>query len=92
MKYEEKELDTRLISNIQKSFMENVPEEELENLYELIEKGEVIHSEEHIQNFLLSIEKAIEEIKQNKGKLYDASVVDACLRLFYENKYSFASI
>lgn len=38
------------------------------------------------------IEKAIEEIKQNKGILYDASVVDACLRLFREEKYNFASI
>ncbi len=37
------------------------------------------------------IEEAIEEIKQNRGRLYDATVVDACLRLFKEDKYSFAS-
>ena len=35
------------------------------------------------------IEKAIEEIKQNRGRLYDAAVVDACLKLFREEKYSF---
>jgi PAS domain S-box-containing protein/putative nucleotidyltransferase with HDIG domain len=37
------------------------------------------------------IEEAIKEIKQNRGKLYDAKVVDACLRLFREEKYCFAA-
>ncbi len=36
------------------------------------------------------IEKAIAEIKQNRGKLYDPAVVDACLRLIKKEKYSFA--
>jgi hypothetical protein len=30
----------------------------------------------------LGIDKAIEEISQKKGTLYDPEVVDACLRLF----------
>jgi len=33
----------------------------------------------------LGIEKALEEISQNKGILYDPDVVDACLKLFSEN-------
>ena len=32
----------------------------------------------------LGIEKALEEIEQNKGILYDEAVVDACLRCFRE--------
>lgn len=32
----------------------------------------------------LSIEDALEEISENKGKLYDPKVVDACLKLFEE--------
>ncbi len=32
----------------------------------------------------LGIEKALEEINANRGKLYDAGVVDACLALFEE--------
>ena len=32
----------------------------------------------------LGIEAALDEIEQNKGILYDAAVVDACLRLFRE--------
>lgn len=39
----------------------------------------------------LGIEAAIEEISQNKGRLYDADTVDACLRLFNEKKYRFKS-
>ena len=30
----------------------------------------------------LGIEKALEEISQNRGILYDPNVVDACLKLF----------
>jgi HD-GYP domain-containing protein (c-di-GMP phosphodiesterase class II) len=37
----------------------------------------------------LGKEKAIEEISQNKGRLYDSIAVDACLKLFAENKLSF---
>jgi len=32
----------------------------------------------------LGVNKALEEIENNKGKLYDPQVVDACLRLFAE--------
>ena len=34
-------------------------------------------------------EKALKEISQNKGKLYDTEVADACLRLFAENRFQF---
>lgn len=37
----------------------------------------------------LGIEKALEEISQNKGILYDPEVVDACLRLFKEKGFKF---
>lgn len=36
----------------------------------------------------LGIEKALEEITGNRGKLYDTAVVDACVRLFRERGYS----
>jgi PAS domain S-box-containing protein/putative nucleotidyltransferase with HDIG domain len=39
----------------------------------------------------LGIEAAIEEISQNKGRLYDPDAVDACLRVFDEKKYRFKS-
>ena len=32
---------------------------------------------------------ALEEIEKNKGVLYDERVVDACLKLFKEKRYSF---
>jgi len=35
------------------------------------------------------IEKALEEISEKKGILYDPEVVDACLRLFREKKFTF---
>jgi len=35
----------------------------------------------------LGIEKALEEISQNKGVLYDPVVVDACLKLFRNDSY-----
>ena len=35
----------------------------------------------------LGIEAALEEIEKNKGILYDANVVDACLKLFREKGY-----
>ena len=37
----------------------------------------------------LGIEKALEEIVKNKGKLYDTKVVDACVRVFNEKKFDF---
>ena len=33
------------------------------------------------------IEKALEEISNNRGILYDSNVVDACLRLFREQNF-----
>jgi PAS domain S-box-containing protein/putative nucleotidyltransferase with HDIG domain len=35
----------------------------------------------------LGIGKALEEISQNKGKLYDADVVRMCLKVFYERNF-----
>lgn len=37
------------------------------------------------------IDKALDEIKANKGILYDSEVVEACLRLFAEARFSFES-
>ncbi len=37
----------------------------------------------------LGIDKALEEITQNKGILYDPEVVDACLKLFKEKEFKF---
>ena len=37
----------------------------------------------------LGIDKALEEISRNKGILYDAEVVDACLRLFNQKGFKF---
>ena len=36
----------------------------------------------------LGIDKALEEIAHNRGRLYDADVADACLRLFREKAYA----
>ena len=36
-----------------------------------------------------TLKKAIKEIKDNKGKLYDIKVVNACLKLFNEKKLDF---
>jgi PAS domain S-box-containing protein/putative nucleotidyltransferase with HDIG domain len=35
----------------------------------------------------IGVDRALEEISNNKGKLYDAGVVDACLRLFAEKGF-----
>ena len=37
----------------------------------------------------LGIDKALEEIKEKRGILYDQEVVDACLRLFTEKGFKF---
>jgi len=37
----------------------------------------------------LGIDKALEEISQNKGILYDSEVVDICLNLFREKRFKF---
>jgi PAS domain S-box-containing protein/putative nucleotidyltransferase with HDIG domain len=38
------------------------------------------------------IDAALEEIKINSGKLYDAKVVDACLKVFQEDRFEFPEI
>ena len=40
----------------------------------------------------LGIDKALEEISKNKGKLYAPDVVDACLELFNKGKYGFKTV
>lgn len=37
----------------------------------------------------LGLDKALEEISLNRGKLYDPEVVDACVRLFAEKGFKF---
>jgi len=37
----------------------------------------------------LGIDKALEEISMNKGKLYDPSVAEACIKLFKEDGFKF---
>jgi HD-GYP domain-containing protein (c-di-GMP phosphodiesterase class II) len=36
------------------------------------------------------IEIALEEVVKNRGKTYDASVVDACVRLFHDGNFEFS--
>jgi HD-GYP domain-containing protein (c-di-GMP phosphodiesterase class II) len=40
----------------------------------------------------LGIDKALDELSKNKGRLYDPDVVDACLELFKNGKFEFKSI
>jgi len=40
----------------------------------------------------LGIEMALDEISRNSGILYDADVVEACLKLFNEEKFSFETM
>ena len=40
----------------------------------------------------LGIDKALEEISKNKGRLYDPDVVDACLNLFSSGKFEFKAL
>jgi PAS domain S-box-containing protein/putative nucleotidyltransferase with HDIG domain len=37
----------------------------------------------------LGLDKAMEEVKDKKGRFYDPDVVDACIGLFTENKFTF---
>ncbi len=37
----------------------------------------------------LNIEKAMEEISQNKGTLYDTQIVEACLKILADGEFSF---
>ncbi len=37
----------------------------------------------------LGIDKALEEISEKRGILYDPDVVDACIRVFKEKKFKF---
>ncbi len=38
------------------------------------------------------LESALAEISANRGRLYDADVVDICVRLFREKRFSFESL
>ena len=40
----------------------------------------------------LGIDKALDEISKNKGRLYDPAVVDTCLELFNSGKFKFKSV
>ena len=40
----------------------------------------------------LGIDKALEEIIKNKGKLYDSKIVDSCCRILLEKKFKFEDI
>jgi HD-GYP domain-containing protein (c-di-GMP phosphodiesterase class II) len=40
----------------------------------------------------LGIDKALEEISKNRGKLYDAEVVDTCLELFKSGRFEFKPV
>ena len=40
----------------------------------------------------LSLDAALTEIVENKDILYDANVVDACLRLFMQGSYTFSRL
>jgi putative two-component system response regulator len=40
----------------------------------------------------LGIDKALKEISQNRGSLYDPEVVDACLKLFAEKRFKFSKV
>ena len=40
----------------------------------------------------LGIDKALEEISRNRGKLYDPDVVDTCLELFNRDKFEFKPV
>jgi HD-GYP domain-containing protein (c-di-GMP phosphodiesterase class II) len=40
----------------------------------------------------IGIDKALEEIEQNKGVLYDPDAVEACLSLFADNDFEFPSL
>jgi PAS domain S-box-containing protein/putative nucleotidyltransferase with HDIG domain len=40
----------------------------------------------------LGIDKALEEISKNRGRLYDPDVADACLKLFNSGKFKFKSV
>jgi len=37
----------------------------------------------------LGIDKALDEIKRGRGKQYDSQVVDSCVHIFQEGKFSF---
>jgi len=40
----------------------------------------------------LGIDKALEEIAKNRGKLYDPDVVDTCLALFNSGRFDFKAV
>ena len=53
--------------------------------------ADVVEAISHRRSYrpALGVDKALEEILQNKGILYDPEVVDACLKLFTEKGFTF---
>jgi HD-GYP domain-containing protein (c-di-GMP phosphodiesterase class II) len=39
----------------------------------------------------LGIDQALDEVTKNRGRLYDAAAVDACVKLFREKRFSFSA-
>ncbi|MDP8254709.1 MAG: hypothetical protein P9M14_03085 [Candidatus Alcyoniella australis] len=56
--------------------------------------ADVVEAMYHHRPYRLAIglDSAIEEIKQNSGKLYQADVVDACVRLLQDERFVFANL
>jgi HD-GYP domain-containing protein (c-di-GMP phosphodiesterase class II) len=40
----------------------------------------------------IGVDAALREVENGKGKLFDVEVVDACLKLFREDRYDFPVI
>ena len=52
-----------------------------------------VYTVEHLMSALagLGIDKALAEIEQGSGRLYDPAVVDACVKLFREKQFAFSA-
>ena len=40
----------------------------------------------------LGINKVVEEIKKNKGLLYDPKIVNTCIKILFEKKFKFEDL
>ena len=96
--FEERELQTTIEMALYKSKMElklREREEWLSTVLKSIGDGiiaaDVVEAMSSHRPYRPShgIDKAIAEITQNKGVLYDAAVVDHCVRIFKEKNFSF---
>ena len=43
----------------------------------------------HLSSFARPVQLALDEITKNRGILYDENIVDICLKLFEEKRFSF---